>query len=133
MIPDRKGKSEIPVFTFLNQPPGTCLLQGHSYSAMKIGISRSINRGNIIKNLSCKIESPNLFQFLYLVLCHGFIKLIRSFWDDWTFRPLGRWFQIIGAIGTHLMEVNMDVGIPLVEELQPLTTLYLRGAKPVPI
>src|SRR5690554_6709799 len=119
MVSDGKGKCQIPVFTFLYQSSGTRLLKGYPYRSMKIRIGGAINRRKVIKNFTSEIERPYFIQFLDLVFRYHFIELIGKFGHNGTFCPFGGWLQIIGAIGAHFMEINVDVGVPLMKELQP--------------
>src|SRR5690606_16012790 len=133
MVSDGKSKVQIAIITFLNQSPRAGLFQRHTHGAVKIRIGRSIDGRKVVKNFSGEIKRPNLIQFFNLVFSHDFVEIIGSLWHNGAFGSFRRRLKIIRAAGSHFVEINVDVRVPLVEKLQPRPALYLGGAEPIPV
>ena len=133
LIADGEAELQRAVVGVLHQATRAGLLDRDPNPAVEVGIGRAVHRREIVEILLGVIERPQPIQRLGMIAGQDDVGFIGRTRQQRAFHARRRRLEIIGAARAHLVEVDLDVGPPLVEHLQLGRRLPLSDGQPIAV
>ncbi|MNM79647.1 hypothetical protein D3C81_915850 [compost metagenome] len=117
----------------LHQATRAGLLHGHADRAVEIRIGGTVDRREVVEVFAGVIQRAECIQRLRVEARQPLVGFVGRLRQQRAFHALRRGLEVVGAVLAHLVEIDLDVGIPAMELRHLRPAVGLCQGKPVAI
>ena len=133
LVADGEVKMQRPVDRLLHQATRGGLLHRHPDRAVEIRVGRTEDRREVVEGLPGVIQRADAIQGLGVEAGQPVVGLEAALGQQRRLHAFRGGFEVVGRILAHLVEVDLDVGVPLVEVADLRAGVFLGNGQPVTV